>query len=253
MTWDPDRYLQFADHRLRPGVELIARIDSQPATIVDLGSGTGEITRLLAERWPNAEVLGIDSSPEMVERARSLETDRLRFQLGDIAAWEPDRRPDLIFSNAALHWIDDHAAIFSRLRSHVATDGTLAVQMPDNWWEPTHRIPAEILEDFRWSDEARSALMTDRLSNPERYRDWLQPARIDMWRTTYFQELHGEDPVWRWTTGSLLRPVLDALTEDEIESFSAECRRRYGEAYPPQRDGTTVLPFTRLFMVAVAE
>lgn len=250
MPWDPNRYLRFADQRTRPGLELIARIpDVAAGTIVDLGCGTGHLTALLAERWPNAAVLGIDSSDEMIERARG-DHPAMRWVVDDIESWAPDDPIDIIFSNATLHWLDDHERLFRKLRSSVAAGGVIAVQMPDNWGEPTHQIPAHILDTGDWPVVARAALLRDRLANPGEYSRWLQPASIDMWRTTYYQRLTGHDPVWEWVGGSLLRPVFAALDEPERERFSELCRRRYAEAYPADPDGSTTLPFHRLFMVA---
>lgn len=252
MSWDPDRYLRFADHRTRPGLELLARIpDVAPRTIVDLGSGTGHLGARLAERWPEAIVAGIDSSPEMVGRAR-LEHPGIEWAVADIATWRPAEPVDLIFSNAALHWLDDHPALFARLRSHLAPRGVLALQMPDNWDAPTHRIPAEVLDEGGWPEPARAALLRDRLSQPAAYAEWVQPASVDLWRTTYYQRLTGDEPVWTWVTGSVLRPVLDALDGTDRERFAAACRARYAEAYPEGPDGVTTLPFSRFFLVARA-
>lgn len=252
MTWDPDRYLRFADFRTRPGLELMVRIpDVQAHTIVDLGCGTGHLTARLAERWPAAAVVGVDSSDEMIDRAR-LDHPDVEWVVDDIVTWEPGAAVDVLFSNATLHWIDDHASLFPRLRSYLAPGGVMAVQMPDNWHAPTHRVPADILDEGDWPEQARNALMRDRLCGPAAYAGWVQPAEADLWRTTYYQQLTGNDPVWTWVTGSVLRPVLAALEGDERERFETRCRARYAEAYPPNAHGVTTLPFSRLFLVAHA-
>jgi len=228
----------------------MARIpDVAPTSVVDLGCGTGNLTAWLADRWPSAEVLGIDSSPEMIDRARQ-DHPALVWRVGDVSTWRPDGRVDVIFSNATLHWLDDHDRLFRRLRSYLTDSGVLAVQMPDNWREPTHRIPADVLDDGDWPDGARSALMRDRLSDPQAYVRWLQPADVDVWRTTYYQQLTGNDPVWSWVTGSVLRPVLAALGDTDRERFEGICRSLYREAYPRGVDGVTTLPFSRIFVVA---
>lgn len=252
MPWDPDRYLRFADHRTRPGIELLARIpDIAARRVVDLGCGTGNLTALLARRWPDANVAGIDSSEDMIERARR-DHPGLNWTIGSIESWNPETRFDVVFSNAALHWVDGHETLFRRLRSFLADDGVLAVQMPDNWAAPTHRIPADVLDSGDWTDGARTAMMRDRLSSPDLYPRWLQPATVDMWRTTYFQQLSGDDPVWEWVSGSVLRPVLANLDAASRERFARRCKALYREAYPPDSEGTTMLPFSRLFMVAQA-
>lgn len=250
MAWDPDRYLRFADHRSRPGLELIARVpDCAPQTIVDLGCGTGNLTAVLAARWPSARIEGLDSSVEMIERART-DHPGMSWTVADITAWEPSEPVGVIYSNATLHWLDNHSSEFARLLSHLAGGGVLAVQMPDNWAAPTHRIPAEVLDSGDWPEAAVAALMRDRLATPESYAEWLQPAHVDMWRTTYYQKLTGVDPVWTWVTGSVLRPVLAALGEADRERFERECKARYLAAYPANSSGVTTLAFSRLFMVA---
>ena len=252
MPWDPDRYLRFADHRTRPGIELLSRVpDTNARRIVDLGCGTGHLTAMLLERWPDAEVVGIDSSPEMIQRARD-DHPEMTWMVGDIDTWEPEASLDLIFSNATLHWLDGHEDLFRRFRSVLAPSGVLACQMPDNWNAPTHRIPAEVFDDSTWPKSARSALMRYRLSSPENYARWVQPANVDLWRTTYYQQLIGDDPVWDWVTGSVLRPVLAELDPSEQARFTEACRARYRTAYPSDPDGVTTLPFSRLFMVALA-
>lgn len=251
MAWDPEHYLRFADHRARPGVELMARIHhDEPDLIVDLGCGPGNLTALLAERWPRARVVGIDASPAMIEVARR-DHPGVEWIVADVAEWEPEQPVDVLYSNATLHWLDDHATLFPRLRSWLTPPaGVVAIQMPDNWRAPTHRVPAEILDDGSWPPAAVDALLRDRLSAPEDYRRWLQPAAVDQWRTTYFQELTAPDAVWNWVTGSVLRPVLAALGPEDRSRFAARCRQRYAEAYPHDADGNVLLPFSRLFLVA---
>jgi trans-aconitate 2-methyltransferase len=252
MRWDPDRYLTYAAPRLRPGLELLARVpDVAPRRIVDLGCGPGNLTARLAERWPDAAVVGIDSSPEMLARARR-DHPRLTWVEEDITAWQPNAPVDLVFSNSTLHWLDDHETVFPRLRSWVAPGGVIAVQMPDNWREPTHRIPADILDDGTWPVAASAALLRDRVSAPESYAGWMQPGRVDMWRTTYYEQFSERDPVWNWYTGSLLRPVLEALEDEDRQRFIARCQARYVAAYPPGAANVTTVPMSRLFLVTQA-
>lgn len=251
MTWNPDQYEQFADHRLRPGSDLIARIPPiDPSRVVDLGCGTGTLTAILARRWPTAHVVGLDASRDMLERVPS-GIENVAWQFGNIAAWRTEEPCDVIFSNAALHWLDDHEALFRRLAGSLAPRGVLAVQMPDNWSEPSHRIPAAVLAEGDFSEVSRRALISDRVSPPADYRRWLgAQTEIDMWTTTYHQVLRGADPVLEWVTGTVLRPVLETLDVTRQESFVQECARRYRSAYPPEPDGATVMAFRRLFFVA---
>ncbi len=252
MSWDPRVYQRFADHRLRPGIELLARIpDVDAHRVVDLGCGTGALTSMLADRWQHAVVVGVDASPEMLSRARR-DHPSLEWIAANIEDFEPDGPVDVVFSNAALHWLDGHPGLFARLRRWLRPGGVLAVQMPNNWAEPTHTIPAVILDQNEWAEGARSALLRNRLSDPRSYVEWVQPAETDLWETIYHQRLTGEDPVLGWVSGSVLGPVLDALGEAAAGRFAESCRRAYREAYPPDHHGVTTLPFRRLFLVAVA-
>jgi trans-aconitate 2-methyltransferase len=248
MTWDPDRYEQFSDHRLRPGLDLIARIPPiEPVQIVDLGCGTGTLTAVLAARFPSSSVLGLDSSPEMLARAESFPD--VEWQLADISDWRPDTPVGVVFSNATLHWLDDHPRLFERLAAAVEQDGVLAVQMPDNWREPTHTIPARILDEGDFGS-AGDVLVRDRVAEPGQYRAWIGDRfDLDVWTTTYSHMLTGTDPVLDWVRGSVLAPVLELLDDHKRERFLSACAAGYRETYPTQPDGMTMLPFRRLFIV----
>jgi trans-aconitate 2-methyltransferase len=252
LSWDPGRYLRFGDLRLRPGLELLSRVDAErPRLVVDLGCGPGNLTALLAQRWPTAQVTGVDSSAAMLEAARR-EYPAISWVDADLGAWTPPSPLDVLFSNAALHWLIDHDGLFPRLVRLLAPGGVLAVQMPANWTEPTHTIPAAILDSGDWPPEAVAALARHRVSPPATYHRLLTPYcdRMDIWSTTYQQRVVGDDPVLRWVEGSVLAPVLDALDEEQRALFRRTCADAYRRAYPPEADGTTVLPFTRLFIVA---
>jgi trans-aconitate 2-methyltransferase len=251
LTWDPSCYCAFADHRLRPGLELLARIPVEPKLIYDLGCGTGELTKVIGRRWPNAAVIGIDNSETML--AKTQFDGNVSFVRADIANWEPDTAPDLIFSNAALHWLPAHEQLFPRLLGVVAAGGVLAVQMPDNWSEPTHQLIYQEVDCRGWTGRLAGQLLRNPVARLDQYLEWLAAASaIDAWRTTYYQTMDGRDPVLSWVRGSLLVPVQAALSAAEFSSFSDTIAAAYRRAYPPSSSGQTVLPISRVFLVAIS-
>ena len=254
MAWDPEKYLSFADLRLRPAAELLARVSAgNPAVVYDLGCGPGNVTALLRERWPEADLTGVDSSPEMLAKAAEALPD-VRFEQIDMADWRPATAADVIYSNAALHWLDDHAALFPRLLGMLAPGGVLAVQMPRNHGAPSHTEMVAAAGAGPWADTLRPLLRASPVAAPAVYYDILRPrcAGLDIWEVEYIQVLAGDNPVVEFTRGSALKPLLDALPADWRADFEADYARRIAAAYPPQSDGRTLFPFRRLFIIAIA-
>lgn len=258
-VWDPGQYLRYGGHRLRPAIELFQRIDLDgPAQCWDIGCGAGEIAIAMTERWPAARVVGLDASSEMLEKGKAAAGgDKVEWVKADIAGWSPDEPADVIFSNAALHWLGDHATLFPHLMRQLKPGGVLAVQMPLSWGQTSHRLLREILATGNggvgYGDKALQAGVARKwVDEPEDYFDRLQPlaSHVDIWETHYLQELSGDDPVVEWVKGSALRPVLTALGETEAEKYLAEYSAAIREAYPQRPDGSTLFPFGRLFMVA---
>ena len=265
--WDPARYHRFSDHRRRPAVELLARVppDAAPRLAVDLGCGSGEITRLIAERWPEATVQGVDNSPDMLERARSGAGpdcgERTEWVEADIAGWTPASPPGLVYANASLQWVPGHEDLFPRLLRSLAPGGTLAVQMPGSRTARSHRLMHELLvcggDDGApiGSEALRREIGRKWVLDPGEYFDLLGPdaSRLDIWTTEYLQVLEGEDPVLEWVSGTGLRPILNGLEGDERTRFLDIYRRALRDAYPRRADGTTLYPFPRLFIVATRD
>lgn len=252
VSWDPWQYRKFATHRLRPARELLQRIRCDDvAAVVDLGCGEGTVTRLLRARWPAAVITGIDSSPEMLAAAKA-QDGNVRWVAGDIGRWQPEQRYDVVFSNAALHWLDEHERLLPRLFGAVRPGGVLAVQMPRNFEAPTHRLLAQQMREGPLEASRERLLRTDSVGEPTFYYDLLSPlaAEVDIWETLYLQVLRGRDPVAEWARGTLLRPVLAALQPEQRNGFFAAYAARVREAYPVRPDGATILPFRRLFIVA---
>jgi trans-aconitate 2-methyltransferase len=251
-NWDSVQYLRFATERSRPARDLMARVPLEtPKVVYDLGCGAGNITRLLAERWPAAEITGVDSSPEMLAKARTSGNGAIRWEEADLRTWKPARPADLFYSNAALQWLDDHASVFPRLAGLLAPGSVLAVQMPRNHCEPSHTLITETIEDGPWAGRLRS-LIRPPVAAPEAYYDWLSPVvlRLEIWETIYWQILDGDNPVVEFTKGTALRPFLEALEDDERRAFLDAYAKRVLAAYPPRLDGRTLFPFRRLFIVA---
>ena len=258
VRWEPAQYLRFCDHRLRPGLELLARVPlASPRTVYDLGCGTGQLSRLIADRWPDASVIGIDNSPDMLAEA-GREPSTVHWIQADIRTWTPAGPTDLIYSNATLQWIDDHRQLLPQLVSYLNPGGCLAVQMPLSWDLPSHRLMRQTLANGGpggtplGSEQFRQAAARNWVEPASVYHDLLAPlARtVDLWETEYHQVLQGDDPVLEWVKGTGLRPILNGLDERERALFLAEYSRRLRETYPSRADGRTVYPFRRLFIVA---
>jgi trans-aconitate 2-methyltransferase len=251
-AWNPAQYHRFADARLRPAIDLLARITlTQPATIYDLGCGSGRTTGLLARRWPQARIVGVDSSAKMLASAIR-EFPQIEFVQADLAQWSPPAPADLLFSNAALHWLDDHPTLFSRLIAQVAPGGQFAVQMPHNHDQPSHLAIVTAVEAGPWRQRLRPLLRPSPVSPADQYHAMLAPlaSRLDIWETTYLQILEGANPVAEWTKGTALSPFLEVLEASERAAFEAAYRALTAAAYPADARGKTLFPFRRLFLVA---
>lgn len=260
--WNPAQYLKFTDHRLRPAMELLAGVSlATPGVIYDLGCGSGHITRLMAQRWPDATVTGVDNSGEMIAKAGA-EPSSVHWQQADISTWSPPQAVDLIYSNATLQWLADHDRLFPRLLQMLAPGGCLAVQMPLSWGMPSHLLMRETLADGGpggsglGSAELRQAMGRKWVEDAPVYYDLLVGggASLDIWETEYLQVLpvgaEGTHPVVEWVKGTGLRPILHSLDDPARARFLAEYARRVAAHYPIRPDGHVLYPFRRLFIVA---
>ncbi|MFF9349525.1 trans-aconitate 2-methyltransferase [Streptomyces sp. NPDC014734] len=259
--WDPQQYLRHADHRTRPFHDLLARVPDPPAApaprVADLGCGAGNVTALLARRWPRARITGYDNSPQMLERARTHAGPLLDFVEADAATWTPAEPFDVIVSNALLQWVPDHLARLPVWLDALTPGGTLALQVPGNFDQPSHVLMRELAASPRWRERLHGVLRhADAVPAPTAYLDALTAPGItaDVWETTYLHLLHGEDPVLDWVKGTGLRPVLTALGDDPgaRDAFLAAYRDLLRTAYPAGPHGT-VFPFRRVFAVAHKE
>ena len=254
MSWNPDLYLSFADHRERPIQELIDRIPPiEVANAVDLGCGTGNSTAVIGKRFPDAHLNGVDNSKEMLTRARE-NLPNAKWDEADLSAWKPDATFDLILSNAALHWVPGHDELMKRLLNCLNEGGALAVQMPRNFIAPSHLLLFETAKNGPWADKIGKLSPFAPMDPAADYYDRIAPhvSHFDMWETTYHQILEGDDAVFNWVSGSALTAYLPLLEEgEERNDFCEAYKTRLREAYPMRGDGKTLFPFKRLFIVAV--
>ncbi|MEU5809186.1 methyltransferase domain-containing protein [Streptomyces sp. NPDC047718] len=258
-SWDPQLYLRFPEHRLRPALELLDRVrfDAPPSVVYDIGCGPGTITRLLTERFPGAEVHGVDSSADMLRTAAGTAPAAVLHQ-EDIGSWRPGRRPDLLFANSLFHLVPDHGAVLRRLAGDLAPRGALALQMPVFHHTPWFRLILRTLEDGGpggaplGPPELRAALSRVHTLDAAGYYGLLAGPDVepDVWSTEYLHVLSGPDPVWSWVEAAGLRPVIDGLSAAEFGAFRSSYLDRLRAAYPSLPDGRTLFPFRRLFVVA---
>ena len=253
MTWSAAQYLKFENERTRPVRDLVQRIPlAHVESAADLGCGPGNSTEVLRERYPSARIIGLNSSPDMIEAARKRLPD-IAFEVADIRQWRPKEPLDVILANAVFQWIPGHETLFPALIAKLKPGGALAAQMPDNLDEPSHRLMGEVASDGPWAAKLKDAAA----ARTERHlADWYfrlaraHAPHVDIWRTTYFHPLAGARAVVEWLKGTGLRPFLDPLDKSEREAFLARYEGRIAKAYPAEPDGTVLLPFPRLFVIA---
>jgi trans-aconitate 2-methyltransferase len=270
--WDATLYLRFGGERARPFFDLVSQVGAElPGYVVDMGCGPGNLTAMLAERWPSASVHGVDNSPEMIEAARQLvpaaarpsvapsgpqptvtsHAPGLSFMLDDVRHWEPQHLPDVIVSNAVLQWVPGHRELLVRWAGWLATGGWLAFQVPGNFDQPAHAILREMAASARWRPLLADVELNRQSADPADYAELLAGigCEVNAWETTYVHILTGKDPVLQWYKGTGLRPVLAALDADQQADFLAGYGARLRDVYPPRSFGT-VFPFRRVFTVA---
>jgi trans-aconitate 2-methyltransferase len=251
--WNARQYLKFEEERTRPPRDLLAQVPLHRTRVaVDLGCGPGNSTELLVERYPDAKVIGLDSSKDMLRQARE-RLPQCEFIEADLATWTPREPVDLLFANAVLQWVPDHQAVMKRLIEALPQGGVLATQTPDNTREPSHVLMQEVANREPWANQLAlvEAARLD-LPSPESYYDLLKPLcqRVEIWHTIYNHVLAGPDAIVEWFKGSALRPFLSALdaraADDFLQAYTAEIARHYA----PRFDGQVLLRFPRLFLVA---
>lgn len=250
--WSAGQYVKFEDERSRPSVELVARIPvKRPRRVVDIGCGPGNSTEIVRARWPEAQIIGLDSAPDMLRAARERLPD-VRFIEADAATWQPMADVDVFFSNATMQWVPRHRDVLVRLMEALPKGGALAVQVPDNQSEPTHALMRSVAADGSWRAKFAAPIAREAVATPGEYYDLLRPfGSVDVWHTVYYHPLADAAAIVEWVKGTGLRPFLDRLDRAEQGAFLAEYTARIAAAYPPRVGGKVLLRFPRLFLVAV--
>lgn len=247
VDWNPSLYLQYGEERTRPAAELLARVQlDDVASIVDLGCGPGNSTALLRQRWPDADITGVDNSPAMLEEARAA-LPGCRFVEADIRQYRPQEPLSLIYANASLQWIPNHYDLLPHLVSLLRLNGVLAIQMPDNWLEPTHVAMRDVASEQGYPNRGREPL-----PGVHAYYDILTEVgcEVDIWRTTYFHKMGSHQAIIDWVSATGLRPWLQDLNESQQKNYLKRYHQMLEAQYPLQENGQILLAFPRLFMVA---
>ncbi|MBY8875385.1 trans-aconitate 2-methyltransferase [Micromonospora sp. PLK6-60] len=254
--WDPSTYLRYGDERSRPFHDLLARVPAErPRAVVDLGCGPGTLTATLADRWPGSRISGLDSSAEMIDRARALtRAEPISFTVGDVRAWRPEPDLDVLICNAVLQWVPGHRELLTRWAAELPAGAWLACQVPGNFDAPSHRALREVAARPRWAATVAPLLRAAPVADPVGYAALLTEAgcAVDAWETTYLHLLPAtgaDHPVLAWMEGTALRPVRAALDAGDWSDFRAELGAALTESYPV-RQGRVYFPFRRIFVVA---
>ncbi len=252
-SWNPALYLKYEDERTQPSRDLVARIGiAAPARVVDIGCGPGNSTRILHERWPSADIVGLDSSPEMITRARQAYPEG-NWLLADAAKWESDVKYDIVFSNATLQWIPGHETLLKRLFDHVNEDGALAVQIPANADSPLHQAMLQVARRTEWAGALARNIRALGYYDTGFYYDQLSALsnRVALWHTIYYHVMADHQDLIDWYASTGMRPYLEQLaTDNERRAFQAQVRETCRPGYPAQQDGKILFPFKRLFFIA---
>jgi len=251
-TWSAEQYAKFEKERNRPVLDLLSQVPGTIHNAIDLGCGPGNSTALVQEQYPDASVSGIDSSANMIAAAKKRMPDTT-FHVADIFSWDTEETYDLIFANASLQWVPGHAQVFPALISKLNPGGSLAVQMPDNFDEPTHRLMRNVAANSSWAERLSQAAERLKREKAEWYYTKLlaEVKSLNIWRTTYMYPLAGGvAAIVEWLKGTGLRPFLDPLSVSEKAEFLTQYMSELAKIYPVYPDGSVLLPFPRLFIIA---
>jgi len=251
--WDPQQYLQFKHERTQPSIDLVARIQlDNPQSVIDIGCGPGNSTQILRKKWLRANIVGIDKSEKMIQRARQDYPDQ-QWMVGDASMLDTDQKYDIVFSNAVIHWIPDHDVLVRRLFQLVNSNGVLAVQVPANQESPLYKSILKVSRSNKW--HAFTAGREEAITYHDAYYYYSQLAsmtkEIALWETVYYHILNSHQDLIDWYKGTAMKPFLDSLPDDESrKEFEEEIMDECKTFYPSQSDGRILYPFKRLFFTA---
>jgi trans-aconitate 2-methyltransferase len=254
VDWNPTAYMSYSRERAQPIIDFVAHLQQlAPKNIVDLGCGPGTSTGILRQAFPQARILGIDSSPAMISKAKAV-LPGVTFLENNAAAWRPGPETDLVFSNALFQWVPDHHQVIREILQAMRRGATLAIQMPDNLGEPSHRLMAEVASRTPWQEKLGDATKArSPLLSPSAYHDLLSPlcSKLEIWRTTYHHRLAGHQGVTDMLSTTGLKPYLDPLSREERADYLTAYKAAIAPYYPPLNDGSVLYPFPRLFLKAI--
>lgn len=256
--WSASQYLKFAKQRTRPSRDLLAQVPLEsPSLILDVGCGPGNSTQVLVDRYPGATIEGIDSSPGMITEARKA-LPQIQFSVADLKTYTPEKPLDLVFSNAVFQWLkaDERVPTMKRMIQWLRPGGVLAIQVPDNYLEPSHIAMRAVANEGPWASilgPLRPAL--DQFATPQQFYDELATlcSSVDIWHTLYQHPLDDHQSLVEWVKGTGLRPFLNPLDPEDREAFAESYLAKLKEIYPVSTDGKVLLRYPRLFMIAVRE
>jgi trans-aconitate 2-methyltransferase len=255
IEWDSELYLRYEQERTQPSFDLVQRIPLEvPKAIIDLGCGPGNSTQALRQRWPNAQITGLDSSSAMIERARQ-SSGKVEWRVADIQTWSEPDRFDLIFANASLQWIADHETLTQRLINMVKPGGVFAFQMPALYNQPASQAANELTKSPSWHPYHLEDKYQLCVHPPSGYYDWLAPfsRQLQIWETVYFHELENHFGMIEFYSSTGLKPYLEGLPSEEVRAhFKADLENVYRTLFPSRKNGRVLFPFRRLFVIAIA-
>lgn len=254
--WSPEQYLKFSDERTQPAVDLAARIEMvNPLRIIDIGCGTGTSTAVLKNRWPNAHITGIDNSTAMLEKAKADDKDIDWINYDISTDLSPLGKFDIVFSNAVLQWVSDLEAVIPRLFGLLRQGGALAIQIPYTEELPFHLEREKLAASENWNGYL-GTLTNQAVYHPHTYFYEIMSSLTDLlflWQTDYIQIMQSQEDIVEWNKGSSLRPFLDALPNDTLKNaFLKEYAAALHKVYKTEKNGTSLFPFTRIFLIAYA-